>query len=95
MRRAARAALLVLAAAPALTGPALGQSAASCSGCHAAAPRAGAAIPPIQGRPAAEIAEAMLAFRAGTRPATVMDRIAKGYTEEEIRSLAASLGAAK
>ncbi len=95
MRRAALAALLVLAAAPALTGPVLGQSAASCSGCHAPVPRAGAAIPPIQGRTEREIVEAMLAFRAGTRPATVMDRIAKGYTEEEIRTLAAALSAAK
>jgi cytochrome c553 len=30
----------------------------------------------------------MQAFRTGGRPATVMDRIAKGFTEEEIRAIA-------
>ncbi len=95
MRRAALAAALALASAPALTQPAAGQSAASCSGCHAAAPRVGAAIPAIKGRSAAEIVEAMLAFKAGSRPATVMDRIARGYSEAEIRALAASLSGAK
>jgi len=95
VRRAALAAALALASAPALTQPAAGQSAASCSGCHAPAPRAGAAIPAIEGRPAAEIVAAMLAFKAGSRPATVMDRIAKGYSEAEIRALAATLSAPK
>jgi cytochrome c553 len=31
----------------------------------------------------------MQAFRAGSRPATVMDRIAKGFTEAEIAAIAA------
>jgi len=30
----------------------------------------------------------MLAFQTGARRATVMGRIAKGYTQEEIRALA-------
>ena len=61
--------------------------ASSCSGCHATA-RERAAIPPVAGRPAAEIAESMRAFRTGERPATVMDRIAKGFSEEETRAIA-------
>jgi cytochrome subunit of sulfide dehydrogenase len=32
---------------------------------------------------------AMQAFRSGQRPATVMDRIAKGFTDEETRAIAA------
>ena len=36
----------------------------------------------------------MQAFRAGERPATVMDRIAKGFTDEETRAIAAWLAAA-
>lgn len=34
----------------------------------------------------------MLAFKAGTRAATVMDRIAKGFSDEEIRAIAQWLG---
>ena len=31
----------------------------------------------------------MQAFRAGQKPATVMDRIAKGFTDDEIKAIAA------
>ncbi|TSD89402.1 cytochrome C [Mycobacterium sp. KBS0706] len=79
-------ALTVLAAAPAAAQP---SGAASCSGCHAAA----GPVPSLEGRPAAEIAAAMAAFRSGERPATVMDRIAKGFTDEETRAIAEWLAA--
>ena len=62
--------------------------ASSCSGCHEAVLKAGQAVPPIHGRPADEIAEAMAAFRAGERPATIMTRIAKGFSAEESRAIA-------
>jgi len=58
----------------------------ACSGCHGM--RIDAAPAPIQGRPVAEIVELMRSFRTGERPATVMDRIAKGFTEEETRAIA-------
>ncbi|MBW8729065.1 MAG: c-type cytochrome [Inquilinus limosus] len=74
-------ALWVLAAAPAAAQP---SGAASCSGCHAGA----GPVPGLEGRPAAEIAAAMAAFRSGERPATVMDRIAKGFTDDETRAIA-------
>jgi sulfide dehydrogenase cytochrome subunit len=35
------------------------------------------------------IVQAMQDFRAGTRAATVMDRIAKGFTDEEVQAIAA------
>ena len=35
------------------------------------------------------IADAMRAYRAGRRPATVMDRIAKGFSDDEIKAIAA------
>ena len=38
---------------------------------------------------------AMLAFRSGQRPATVMDRIAKGFTDDEIKAIADWYGAQK
>ncbi len=34
----------------------------------------------------------MLQFKAGERPATVMNRITKGYSDEEIKLLSAYLG---
>ena len=76
-----------LSAAPALADPAT--LAAACSGCHAADPAVATAVPPLFGRPEADTLEALRAFRAGTRPATVMDRLAKGYSDEELAALAA------
>lgn len=61
--------------------------AAACSGCHGSGV-SGAAVPPLHGRRVEEIVVAMQAFRSGERPATVMDRIAKGFTDEETRAIA-------
>ena len=60
----------------------------SCSGCHTNSAKLNTAIPKIRGLPAAVIAEAMHSFRTGRRTATVMDRIAKGFTDDEIRQMA-------
>jgi cytochrome subunit of sulfide dehydrogenase len=67
---------------------------AACSGCHA---KSGGdpAMPQLAGRSASEIVAAMDAFRAGKRPATVMDRIAKGFTDDEIAAIAAWYAAQK
>jgi cytochrome c553 len=46
-------------------------------------------MPSLAGLSAAEIGIAMRAYRSGERPATVMDRIAKGFTDEEIDRIAA------
>ena len=54
--------------------------ASSCSGCHGGV---------LADRKASDIVAAMDAFRAGTRPATVMDRIAKGFTPDETAAIAA------
>jgi cytochrome c553 len=64
--------------------------ATACSGCHGPlAP--GAAVAPLHGRPSEEIVAAMQDFRTGQRPATLMDRIAKGFTDEETRAIASWL----
>jgi cytochrome subunit of sulfide dehydrogenase len=77
------------AAAPAVPPP----GAASCTGCHAASAKVETRVPRIAGRSPAEIVAAMEAFRSGQKPATVMDRIAKGFSEAEVRAIAAWLGA--
>jgi cytochrome subunit of sulfide dehydrogenase len=63
--------------------------AASCSGCHAANPAANTPVPRLAGRNAVEIVTQMQAFRSGAQPSTVMDRIAKGYSDAEIAAIAA------
>ena len=63
--------------------------ATSCSGCHPAAVSAETKVPPLRGQNPAEIVAAMEAFRSGGRPSTVMGRIAKGFSEDEIRGIAA------
>jgi sulfide dehydrogenase cytochrome subunit len=77
------------AAAPAV--PPAG--AASCSGCHPTSAKGEARVPRLVGRNPAEIVAAMEAFRSGQKPATVMDRIAKGFSEVEIRAIADWFGA--
>jgi sulfide dehydrogenase cytochrome subunit len=67
--------------------------ATSCSGCHPATASPDAKVPPIRGRDPAEIVTAMEAFRSGERPSTVMGRIAKGFSDDEIRAIAAWLAA--
>jgi len=63
---------------------------ASCSNCHPATSNAGdETIAPLAGRNADELAAAMTAFRDGSRPATVMGRLAKGFSDDEIKAIAA------
>ena len=74
-------------------GPAWGQSAAppgaeACSGCHALHSGAVTGMPPIRAKSADEIVAGMLAYRNGEGAPTVMDRIAKGFTDEETRAIA-------
>jgi cytochrome c553 len=69
--------------------------AASCSGCHPTSAKGEARVPRLVGRNPAEIVAAMEAFRSGQKPATVMDRIAKGFSEAEIRAIADWFGAQK
>jgi cytochrome c553 len=63
--------------------------ASSCTGCHAASAAVETPAPRLAGQPAPRIAEAMLAFRSGQRPGTIMPRLAKGFSDDEIAALAA------
>lgn len=46
------------------------------------------AMPPLAGMPVEQFTKAMLAYRDGTRPAVIMDRVARGFTDEEIHAMA-------
>jgi cytochrome subunit of sulfide dehydrogenase len=69
--------------------------AASCSGCHPTSTRVTSPVPRLAGLDQAAIVRAMQDFRSGARPATVMDRIAKGFTDAEIQAIAAWYAAQK
>jgi cytochrome subunit of sulfide dehydrogenase len=97
------AALILSAAAVA---PALAQDAqtlnlralaATCANCHGTQGQAvpNAAVPGLAGLRASYIVEQMKAFKAGTRPATVMHQLAKGYSDAQIESIAAYYAAQK
>ena len=67
--------------------------ASSCSGCHASSVEVDTRVPRILGRQPPEIIAAMQAFRSGERPSTVMGRIAKGFSDDEIQAIAVWLAA--
>ncbi len=69
---------------------ALRSLAATCAACHGTDGRAvsGAAMASLRGLDRAYLVAQMTAFRDGTRPATVMHQIAKGYTPAQIEQLA-------
>src|SRR5215212_7056408 len=69
--------------------------AASCSGCHTAGAVAAPSVSRLYGRDAGDIMTAMTGFRDGSAPATVMTRIAKGFSDDELRAIAAWLAAQK
>jgi cytochrome subunit of sulfide dehydrogenase len=62
--------------------------ASSCSGCHPASSTVETSAGRLNGRSPADIVTAVATFRSGQRPATVMDRIAKGFTDDEIKAIA-------
>lgn len=69
--------------------------ATSCTGCHPATQSVATPVPRLHGRDATQIVTAMTEFRAGKRPTTVMDRIAKGFSDDEIKAIAAWFAAQK
>jgi sulfide dehydrogenase cytochrome subunit len=60
----------------------------TCLGCHGpGGSSTGPATPTIAVMQSETFVEAMKAYKEGKRPATVMDRIAKGDTEEELEAM--------
>ncbi|MBP0631938.1 c-type cytochrome [Cupriavidus sp. AcVe19-1a] len=83
-----------LSAEPAASAPAaqhVRAHASACTSCHGPSGRApeGSTIASLAGRQQAELLAQLQAFRSGTRPATVMHQIARGYTDEQLAAIAA------
>lgn len=63
--------------------------AASCANCHGTDGKLAGAIPAIANRPATALESQLLDFKHDEQTrATVMPRIAKGYSDEELKALA-------
>ena len=85
-RVSALAAIVLLAPAATLAAdPRL--LAGTCTACHGSGGTGSGAVPALKGRNAASLADAMRAFRDGSRPATVMGRLAKGFSDDEIDAM--------
>ena len=69
--------------------------AAPCSGCHDARPAGDGQIPDLTGLSTEVIAEKLLAYRDDRLDGTLMNRIARGYSEPELRMIASYLGGAR
>lgn len=75
--------------APVVTAPAVTAGerlAATCTGCHSGQ---ATALPPLAGQPQAVLLASLAAFKSGSRPATIMTQLAKGYTDEQLALIAA------
>lgn len=62
--------------------------ASSCAACHGPDGDSPGAIPPLRGKSPKFIALALQEFRSGASDSTVMGRMAKGYSDEEIALIA-------
>lgn len=80
-----------VAADVAAKGPVSGSPAvlaANCYNCHGTDGKATEAIPPLAGLEKDYLTDALKEYKAGTRDATIMHQLAKGYTDEEISLIA-------
>jgi cytochrome c553 len=67
--------------------------AATCANCHGTNGNAKGDMKPLAGLSADKIIAAVADYRSGNQPATIMHQISKGYTEEQIRLVAAYFAA--
>ena len=73
-------------AAPQASGEMMGNTCAGCHGTHGRL--VNEAFMPLAGMKESTFIKAMNDFRSGTRPATLMGHVARGYTDEQIKAMA-------
>ena len=63
--------------------------ASTCAGCHGTnGATQGNALPPLSGQPKEALLEKLKTFKSGAAQSTIMTQIAKGYTDEQLETLA-------
>ena len=72
----------------AYAGPSHSMLGDACAGCHGTSGLSASPMPIIAGLPREYLRQTLLDYRSNKRPSTIMGRIARGYSEEEIDQLA-------
>ena len=67
--------------------------AATCANCHGTNGQARGDMKPLAGVSADKIIAAIADYKSGAQPATIMHQIARGYTDEQIKLVAAYFAA--
>lgn len=92
-------AIVISAASGTLALPAQAQSgqamAQTCYVCHGPGAKGAGPIVGLVGLPKDHVVRQMADFKADKRPGTIMNRIAKGYTDEQLALIAEYLAALK
>ena len=69
--------------------------AATCANCHGTGGVSVGEVESLAGKPREDIVRKMQEFKSGARPATIMQQLAKGYTDEQIELVAGWFAAQK
>lgn len=69
--------------------------AATCANCHGTHGKAKGDMKPLAGMPAEKLLAMIADYKNGNQPATIMHQISKGYTDEQMRLIAAYFAAQK
>jgi len=85
--------LLAAAAAQAQEAYLARNLAATCANCHGTNGQARGDMKPLAGLSAEKILAQWADFKSGNQPATIMHQISKGYTDEQIKLIAAYFAA--
>ena len=81
--------VFMFGATQALSDPSASMMANTCAGCHGTMGQSvGPASPNLAGISESYFIDSMMAFKSDERPATIMNRIAKGYSDAQIESMA-------
>ena len=77
-------------AAPNLSPKGVQSMASACAMCHGTNGKtvANSPVAALAGRSRDEIVQAMAQFKAGSKPATIMHQVARGYSDAEVAALA-------
>jgi cytochrome subunit of sulfide dehydrogenase len=89
------AALLAAGAAAAQDGPSGQAMVQTCYVCHGPHGRSAEAVPPLMRGQKEFVVRQMIEFKTDRRPGTIMNRVAKSYSDEQIAAIAEYLASLK
>ena len=69
--------------------------AAACASCHGGQGRAEAGMASLAGVNKDDLLKKMMAFKTGKQPSTIMQQLAKGYSDDQLTALASYFSAQK